>query len=187
MIHDNTGLVLSETGTTNPGLKSSCYECKNSTENVNVLETQNSTFVVSRTTAKLTYHLKLLRAEDIRSFVTSAGARKILSLRSSICWNPNSMCLNGSPLTKFLSNSPPHPHTPTYFLDIRHTPSTAGIAALLQSPDELVRVSVLEPTDTENGVGISDSESDSMNVAGHIEDVAKLTGRVTEAGFGTWT
>lgn len=50
------------------------------------------------------------------------------------------------------------------------------MAALLRNPDELARVSVLEPTDVVNGIAMSDGESGGMGVAGHIEDVTKSTG-----------
>ncbi|KAI6141725.1 hypothetical protein BKA82DRAFT_1006559 [Pisolithus tinctorius] len=45
------------------------------------------------------------------------------------------------------------------------------MAALLRSPDELARVSVLEPTDVENGVGVGDG----TGVTGRIKDTSKPT------------
>ncbi|KAI6127262.1 hypothetical protein F5141DRAFT_1086732 [Pisolithus sp. B1] len=62
-------------------------------------------------------------------------------------------------------------------LAILRTP--LDMAALLRSPDELARVSVLEPTDVVNGIGVSDNEGDGVGVAGHIEDVAKSTGEAS--------
>ncbi|KAI5998494.1 hypothetical protein F5J12DRAFT_317935 [Pisolithus orientalis] len=45
------------------------------------------------------------------------------------------------------------------------------MAALLRSPDELARVSVLEPTDIENGVGVGDD----TGVTGSIKNTPKST------------